>query len=62
MKDESGIFGISVRGYIVFLLVGAFVIMNFMKIEIDSTFSTLVVAVVMYYFGNKTQSATEIKP
>ena len=51
--NESSIFGISIRAYIVFMLVTAFVILTFMKIDIDSTFTTLVVAVVMFYFGNK---------
>lgn len=64
MKDESGVFGISIRAYIVFMLVTAFVILTFMQADIDSTFSTLVVAVVMFYFGNKPSSPTppEIKP
>ena len=62
--NESNIFGISIRAYIVFMLVTAFVILTFMKVEIDSTFSTLVVAVVMFYFGNKPSSPTppEVKP
>ncbi len=51
--NESSIFGISIRAYIVFMLVTAFVVLTFMKIDIDSTFTTLVVAVVMFYFGNK---------
>jgi len=54
--NESGIFGISVRAYIVFIMVTAYVIMNFMKIDVDSSFSTLVVSLVAYYFGNKPSS------
>jgi len=56
--NESNIFGISIRGYIVFMLVTSFVVLTFMKIEIDETFTTLVVAVVMFYFGNKPNSST----
>ena len=52
--SESNIFGISIRAYIVFIMVTAFVVMNFMKMEVDSTFSTLVVSLISFYFGNKT--------
>ena len=54
--NESNIFGISIRAYIVFIMVSAFVIMNFMKMDVDSTFSTLVVSLISFYFGNKTAS------
>lgn len=60
--NESNIFGISIRAYIVFMLVTAFVVLTFMKIDIDSTFTTLVVAVVMFYFGNKPASPTPELP
>lgn len=53
MFNESNIFGVSIRAYIVFMMVTAFVVMNFMKLEISETFATLVVSVVMFYFGNK---------
>lgn len=60
--NESNIFGISIRAYIVFIMVTAFVIMNFMKMDVDSTFSTLVVSLISFYFGNKTPSPTsEVK-
>ena len=57
--NESNIFGISIRAYIVFIMVTAFVVMSFMKMEVDSTFSTLVVSLISYgdgmcfiYFGD----------
>lgn len=56
--SESSIFGVSIRAYIVFMLVTAFVVLTFMGKEIDSTFTTLVVAVVMFYFGNKSSTPT----
>ena len=62
--NESNIFGISIRAYIVFLMVTAFVIMSFMKMDVDSTFSTLVVSLISFYFGNKvppSQGAIETK-
>ena len=60
--NESNIFGISIRAYIVFIMVTAFVVMNFMKMDIDSTFSTLVVSLISFYFGNKTPSTEPTKP
>lgn len=57
--NESNIFGISIRAYIVFIMVTAFVVMSFMKMEVDSTFSTLVVSLISFYFGNKTTSNTD---
>jgi hypothetical protein len=59
--NESNIFGISIRAYIVFIMVTAFVVMSFMKMEVDSTFSTLVVSLISYYFGQKTSSTSEVK-
>lgn len=55
--NESSIFGISIRAYIVFTMVTAFVVMNFMKLEIDQTFSTLVVSLISYYFGQRSVGA-----
>jgi hypothetical protein len=60
--NESSIFGISIRAYIVFMMVTAFVIMNFMKIEIDETFSTLVISLISFYFGNKTSPTPDPPP
>ena len=64
--NESNIFGISIRAYIVFIMVTAFVVMSFMKMDVDSTFSTLVVSLISFYFGNKTatpdQPKQEVKP
>ena len=64
--NESNIFGISIRAYIVFIMVTAFVVMSFMKMEVDSTFSTLVVSLISFYFGNKTSTEIpkppEVKP
>ena len=60
--NESNIFGISIRAYIVFIMVTAFVVMSFMKMEVDSTFSTLVVSLISYYFGQKTNTTpVEVK-
>lgn len=56
--NESNIFGISIRAYIVFIMVTAFVVMSFMKMEVDSTFSTLVVSLISFYFGNKTSNVS----
>ena len=56
--NESNIFGISIRAYIVFIMVTAFVVMSFMKMDVDSTFSTLVVSLISFYFGNKTTTDT----
>ena len=60
--NESNIFGISIRAYIVFIMVTAFVVMSFMKMDVDSTFSTLVVSLISFYFGNKpsTSNSTTI--
>ena len=57
--NESNVFGISIRAYIVVMLVTTFVILNFLGKDVDSTFSTLVVAVVTFYFGNKTPTPSQ---
>lgn len=58
--NESNIKGISVRAFIAIILVIACVALAFMKIPIDETLKYLVVSVISFYFGNKSQPSTSV--
>jgi hypothetical protein len=59
--NESSIFGISARAYIVFILISTFCVMSFMAKPLDETFKNLIIMCVSFYFGNKTASNGDSK-
>lgn len=51
--NESKIFGVSVRGWLAILTVSTLCGMAVCKIKVDEPFYTIVISIVSFYFGQK---------
>ena len=54
MNDESKIFGVSIRGWLAFILVMTVCVMSFMQRDVKEPLYTLVMVAVSFYLGQKT--------
>lgn len=53
MGEESKLLGVSVRGWIVIMLVASVCCLAFLQIEVKEPLYTMVTVAVGYYFGQK---------
>ena len=50
---ESKAFGISMRGWLAFMVVWTFCLLAVSQIQVDEPFRTVLIMVVTFYFGQK---------